>query len=150
MALLFGLFQGVMPVLGWICTVYFQSSFSRIDHWIAFALLCFIGVRMIIDSRREEECSFNPEKIVVLITLAVATSIDALAVGVSFTCVGMTTFTSVLQPVLIIAAVSFVMSVLGYWLGVKIGKKVTIPAEFIGGIILIAIGIKILAEHLME
>ena len=149
MAILFGAFQALMPLIGWAATVYFSGLIESVDHWIAFVLLAFIGVKMIIDGRKPaEEQTFDPSKFIVMITLAVATSIDALAVGVSFTCMGIQTFVEVLKPIIIIGITSTVMSLLGNYIGIFAGKKFHIPAEIIGGIILIFIGTKILYEHL--
>ena len=149
MSLLFGLFQALMPVIGWLGVIFFKSSIESIDHWIAFGLLCFIGIRMIRDGKKDDEPSFNPDKVMVLLLLAVATSIDALAVGISYVCIGLTTFESICQPVIIIGLVSFLMSILGYLVGVGVGHKLNLPADIIGGSILIIIGIKILLEHIL-
>lgn len=151
MAVLFGLFQAIMPLMGWLCTVYSGNYLSAIDHWIAFGLLVFIGVRMVIDGARPEaERNFDTRKASVRLTLAVATSIDALAVGVSFTCMGMDTWEAISAPILVIGLTSFIMSLLGNLIGITIGRRFRFPAEIIGGIILISIGIKILYEHLFE
>ena len=98
----------------------------------------------------EEEHQFNPTRLLVVLTLAVATSIDALAVGISFACTGMTTWDSISYPVLIIGIVSFVFSLIGCLIGVYFGKRVNLRAELWAGIILIGIGVKILIEHLSE
>ena len=88
----FGLFQALMPLMGWFATNHFHSLIEQYDHWIAFGLLFFLGVRMIKESfGDEEEHHFNPTRLLVVLTLAVATSIDALAVGISFACTGMKT-----------------------------------------------------------
>lgn len=94
----FGLFQGFMPLLGWGGTLHFLSLIESFDHWIAFGLLTFLGGKMIIESFQEEERHhFDPSKLLVILTLAVATSIDALAVGISFTCIGLNTLFSILS-----------------------------------------------------
>ena len=96
----------------------------------------------------EEEHHFNPTRLLVILTLAVATSIDALAVGISFACTGMTSWDSIAFPILIIGIVSFVFSLIGCLIGVYFGKRVNLRAELWAGIILIGIGVKILIEHL--
>lgn len=147
LALLFGLFQAMMPFLGWIGTVYFGQYISKVDY-IAFFLLAYIGIKSIIDGlKNKEEPSFDPTKFAVMITLSIATSIDALAVGISFTCMGMTEIKGVALAVLIIGIASTVMSFIGNWIGIALGKRFHFPAEVIGGIILILIGLKILYEH---
>ena len=149
-ALMFGFFQGIMPLIGWVGISFFSSALERWDHWIAFGLLVFLGGRMIISGLKkdDEEKSFNPNKFSTTLTMAIATSIDALAVGLSFGCSGYTTFASIILPIVIIAAGSFLFSVLGFVIGAYLGRKITFPVEVMGGIILIVIGTKILIEHL--
>ena len=149
-AFFFGLFQGLMPVIGWFAASRFQHLIENYDHWIAFGVLFLLGARMIKESFKdeEEEHHFNPTRLPVILTMAVATSIDALAVGISFAFTGMTTWRSILDPVLIIGFVSFVFSILGCLLGVYFGKRVNLRAELWAGIILIGIGVKILIEHM--
>ena len=149
-ALMFGLFQGLMPLIGWIGISFFSSSLERWDHWIAFGLLVFLGVRMIVSGFKSDENnkSFDPSKFSTTITMAIATSIDALAIGFSFGCTGYTTLSSIILPVLIIAAGSFLFSVLGFLIGAFLGRKIGFPVEILAGIILIVIGTKILIEHL--
>lgn len=140
----FGLFQALMPLIGWLAGVGIIDLISGFDHWIAFGLLTFIGARMIYESITVESnqvVSSNSFK--VLLILSVATSIDALAVGLSLSFLG----TSITTPALIIGFVTFFMSFLGVFIGKKFGsyfKKIGI----LGGIILVAIGLKILTEHL--
>lgn len=149
MAFFFGLFQAMMPLIGWFGASRFYHLIESFDHWIAFGLLAFLGVRMIKEGLGDaDKCCFDPTLLKVVLTLAVATSIDALAVGISFACTGMETFTSILSPILIIGVVSLIMSVIGSLIGVYFGKHVNLRAELLGGIILIAIGVKILFEHL--
>lgn len=149
MALMFGVFQAVMPVIGWGCTVVLGKYIESFDHWIAFILLAGIGGKMIWDDLQpEKEHTFNPYNLWVVMTLAVATSIDALAVGVSFVCMGMKTVVSVLRPVVIIGLVSVVMSYVGYMAGLYTGRKFKLPTGIVGGVILILIGMKVLIEHL--
>ena len=148
-AFFFGLFQAMMPLMGWFATNHFHSLIENYDHWIAFGLLFFLGARMIKESfGDEEEHHFNPTRLLVILTLAVATSIDALAVGISFACTGMTTWESISFPILIIGIVSSAFSILGCLIGVYFGKRVNLRAELWAGIILIGIGVKILIEHL--
>lgn len=149
MSFFFGLFQAVMPLLGWICTSRFYHLIESFDHWIAFGLLAFLGIRMIKENfSNEDKHSFDPTLLKVVLALAIATSIDALAVGISFAFVGMTTFSSILFPILIIGLVSFIMSVIGNLAGVYLGKRINLHMELWAGLILIGIGVKILIEHL--
>ena len=150
MAFCFGLFQALMPLVGWIVTNSFSHLIEQIDHWIAFGILTFLGGQMIVESFKEEEDkhNFDPTCIKVILGLAVATSIDALAVGISFACTGMTTWQSIFCPIVIIGIVSFIFSVIGCLIGVYFGKRVNLRAELWAGIILIGIGVKILIEHL--
>lgn len=147
----FGLFQALMPLIGWALTVRFSEWLEVVDHWIAFGMLAFIGGKMIWDSFHEEEAGhFNPRNLKTQLLLAVATSIDALAVGISFACTGYHTLGSLALPLSLIGIVSFVMSLAGYLLGVRFGEVVNqkVRPELLGGLILIGIGIKILVEHL--
>ena len=145
----FGLFQAAMPVIGWVATSRFHHLFEKYDHWIAFGLLFFLGAKMIKDSFGDEESHhFNPTRLLTILTLAVATSIDALAVGISFACTGMNTWQSILSPIIIIGFVSFAFSIAGCFIGVYFGKRVNLRAELLAGIILIGIGVKILIEHM--
>ena len=152
MAFLFGFFQAAMPFIEWIAIHYFQSSVEAYDHWIAFGLLLLIGGKMILDAFKEEdEATFNPLNLGTQLTLAVATSIDALAVGISFSCSGYGTVQSLILPLAVIGLVSFIFSIAGLLLGVRFGGAVArrFKPEIIGGVILIAIGVKILLEHLL-
>lgn len=151
MASLFGFFQAFNPLIGWVATDRFRHLIESIDHWIAFAILAFLGVRMIMDSFKEEEARvFNPRRLKVILTLAIATSIDALAVGVSFSCMGIVALGELAYPLAVIGIVSFAMSMLGLFLGIFCGKSFArkLRAELWGGIILIVIGIKVLVEHI--
>lgn len=152
MALLFGFFQALMPLLGWIGISRFQTALEAYDHWIAFTLLAVIGGKMIWESFNPEETHhFDPSRLRIQLLLAVATSIDALAVGISFACTGFTQFSQLTMPLLIIGIVSFLFSIVGYRLGRRFGKSVTrrIQPELLGGIILVLIGVKILLSHLL-
>ena len=152
MALAFGLFQALMPFIGWMFAKSFSHLIESIDHWIAFAILAFLGGRMILESFKYEECrqTFNPASPKVVFTMAIATSIDALAIGISFAFLGINDYTEILSPILIIGFVSFVMSLIGLFFGIKCGCGCArkLKAELWGGIILVVIGLKILIEHL--
>ena len=151
MAFRFGLFQAMMPLIGWLGISHFQAYMEAYDHWIAFAMLGFIGGRMVWESfGPEEEQHFNPRRLHTQLLLAVATSIDALAVGISFVCTGYTAIGQLTLPLIIIGAVSFLFSLIGYRLGARFGRSIArrFKPELIGGIILIGIGVKILMEHL--
>lgn len=149
MSFFFGLFQGLMPLGGWFFASRFHHLIESVDHWIAFGLLAFLGVRMIKENfSKEEKESFDPTLLKVILMLAVATSIDAMAVGISFAFVGMNSFTSILFPIIIIGIVSFIMSVIGNLAGVYLGKRINLHMELWAGLILIGIGVKILIEHL--
>ena len=141
----FGLFQGGMPVIGWLLGYSLFDYIASIDHWIAFGLLAFIGVKMIVEGVKENGTlkNFNPFKLSVLIGLSVATSIDALVVGLSFGFLNL----PILFPVIVIGAVTFIASMLGMLFGKNIPAKRSRQALILGGIILISIGIKILIEH---
>ena len=153
MAFFFGLFQAIMPLLGWLGASTFSHLIESVDHWIAFAILAFLGGRMIKESFKEEDCCqrFNPASLKVVITMAIATSIDALAIGVSFAFLGIKSCSSILYPVGIIGFVSFLMSLIGLIFGIRFGCGIArkLRAELWGGIILILIGTKILIEHLL-
>lgn len=146
-AIFLALFQAFMPLLGWLIGNSMKSLIEPIDHWIAFGLLAMIGGKMIFESflNGEEREIKNPLQLKVILTLSVATSIDALAVGFSFS----TILDKILIAVFIIGVVTFTASMLGILLGKKTGPKINKYAEIIGGFILIVIGAKILIEHLM-
>lgn len=151
MAVLFGLFQAMMPFIGWLGTSYFSHYLESVDHWIAFGLLAFLGGKMIKDSfGSEEEAHFDPSKPTSQLLFAVATSIDALAVGISFACLGYKNIEQLTLPLIVIGVCSFVMSILGNILGVMCGKSIVkrLKPEFIGGVILLLIGFRILYEHI--
>lgn len=156
-AFLFGLFQAMMPLAGWLATNSFSSLIEDYDHWIAFGLLAFLGGKMIKESfpddEEEEEAEakhINPRKLKTQLVFAVATSIDALAVGISFTCLGFNTISSLFLPLLIIGFVSLAFSIVGSLLGIRFGKGVEkrLKPELLGGIVLIIIGVRVLCEHL--
>jgi len=151
LAFLFGFFQALMPLIGWALTSRFSAQVEAYDHWIAFSMLALIGGKMIRDSFKEEdESSLKPEGWATGLLLAVATSIDALAVGISYACTGYTTLQSLMVPLVTIGLVSFFMSIAGHLLGARFGEVVNekVHPELLGGLILIFIGLRILAEHL--
>lgn len=151
MAFLFGFFQALNPFLGWWGTDLCRTLIESVDHWLAFGILGFMGARMIIESfKDEEEKRFNPRRYRVIFTLAIATSIDALAVGISFSCMGYESAASLYYPLAIIFLVSFVMTAIGLGLGLKFGNGFAkrLRAEMWGGIILVLIGCRVLFEHL--
>lgn len=144
----FGLFQALMPVLGWLAGLSVHQWISAYDHWIAFGLLGFVGGKMILEALRgEEEKAFvrDPTRGGTLVMLSVATSIDALAVGFSLAMLGV----SIWIPALVIGVVAAVLTVAGMLLGRKIGALWGQRVEVAGGIVLCVIGTKILFEHLI-
>ena len=143
----FGLFQGMMPVLGWLAGLSVQSIISAYDHWIAFGLLSFVGGKMIYEAfdDDEEKEKTDPTRGATMVMLSVATSIDALAVGLSLAVIGVTIWT----PALVIGITAAILTVVGMLLGGKIGMIWGKRVEVIGGLVLIAIGLKILTEHLL-
>jgi putative Mn2+ efflux pump MntP len=154
----FGIFQFAMPVLGWFLGTNFRAYIQNVDHWIAFALLAFIGTKMVIESFDASEpvaCEDGevPQKasrtdvrdVKTLLTLSVATSIDALAVGLSYSLLGK----AILSPAATIGFITFSVCILGFEFGKRIGYLIEKRAELLGGLILIGIGIKILLEHLL-
>jgi putative Mn2+ efflux pump MntP len=151
MAFLFGFFQALMPLLGWLGIIHFETYIEAYDHWIAFGLLVFIGGKMVWESFSDDEDQhFNPRHLHTQLLLAVATSIDALAVGISFACTGYTQLSDLTLPLIIIGIVSFLFSIMGYHLGHRFGKPITklMKPELVGGLLLIAIGLKILLSSM--
>ena len=147
-AFFFGAFQAVMPVLGWLAGRSLSSLVTHIDHWLAFVLLSFIGGKMIYEARKEQEDKkmLDPLKLHILLTLSVATSIDALAVGVTFAFLAVT----IVTPIAVIGLVTFTLSFLGVHIGNRMGHFFEKKIEVLGGLILIGIGLKILIQHLSE
>lgn len=149
-ALFFGGFQALMPLIGWFLGRQFESYITSIDHWIAFVLLGFIGGKMVVEACKKEEeenvCKKEEEPLNIkeLFLLAIATSIDALAVGITFAFLQM----PIIEAITIIGVTTFVLSIGGVYVGNIFGNKYEKKAEFAGGIILILIGLKILLEHL--
>jgi len=144
----FGLFQVVMPVIGWLAGVTLRNFISGVDHWIAFALLTGIGCKMLYESTKMDSLERNAENLSVfmLLMLSIATSIDALAVGVTFAFLKI----SIITPVVVIGTVTFVLSFAGVYIGNKLGHFFEKKIEVIGGLILIGIGLRILLEHLLR
>ena len=141
----FGAFQALMPFLGWIFGNLFSEYVVAIDHWVAFVLLGYIGVKMILDATvLKDEENAKALSIKLLIVLAFATSIDALAVGVSFAFMNV----SIVKSVVIIGLTTFVLSPIGALLGKKIGSAMGDKAQILGGAILIIMGTNILIQHL--
>lgn len=146
----FGGFQALMPVIGWLLASTCSHYILRYDHWVAFGLLTYLGVKMIMEGSEDDNAqSLHLEHFKELLVFSVATSIDALAIGISFAFVGFETFNSIVIPIFIIGVVSLVFSVFGCFMGTCIGNKFkTQRVEIVGGIVLIAIGLKVLIEHL--
>ncbi|MDO5117276.1 MAG: manganese efflux pump MntP family protein [Eggerthellaceae bacterium] len=145
----FGGFQALMPVIGWVLGKQFESYITSIDHWIAFALLAFIGGKMIFDALRGvgyEEPAGQGGKLDYkeLFMLAIATSIDALAVGITFAFLQV----GIAGAVSIIGITTFLLSVAGVAIGHQFGVRFEKPASIVGGVVLILIGVRILLEHL--
>lgn len=148
--LYFGGFQALMPLIGWLLGSQFQKYITSIDHWVAFILLGFIGGKMMIEAIRE----WNEEETVDVIdapldhknmlVLAVATSIDALAVGITFAFLD----TPIIEAITIIGITTMIISIIGVVVGNFFGSRYKSKAEFIGGLILVLLGLKILLEHL--
>lgn len=144
-ALFFGSFQAIMPVIGWGFGLRLRNLISGIDHWIAFGLLSAIGIKMIDEAlQSEEKEKFNPTDTYTLFILAIATSIDALAVGIGFAVLEV----GILKSVIIIGTITFIVSLIGVFTDHKFGDLLGEKVEILGGLTLIVIGCKILIEHL--
>ena len=144
----FGLFQFLMPLLGWLTGQTILDVFKAVDHWVAFGLLLLVGSKMIFESFRgqdkENKSRGDQTRGSVLLLLSVATSIDALGVGLSFAALGQTVF----YPSVVFGVVAFLMTVVGAKIGPLFGRAVGRRAELLGGVVLIFIGAKILLDHL--
>ena len=145
--LYFGVFQALMPTVGFFLAVGFQSYIEKVDHWIAFALLAFLGGRMILEALKPDDgedvsSSLDAKE---MLLLAVATSIDALAAGISLALMGANI--AVAAPS--IGVVTFSLSAVGVYVGGIFGEKYKTPAEVAGGVVLILLGVKVLLEHLL-
>ncbi len=150
-ALFFGGFQMLMPLIGWLLGSQFVQYISKFDHWIAFALLAFIGIKMAVESfKHDDECCCKDEEkldLKELLVLAIATSIDALAVGITF---ALYPDINILPSISIIGIVTFIICAGGVVIGHKFGAKFKSKAELLGGIVLVLIGLKLLIEGLLE
>jgi putative Mn2+ efflux pump MntP len=139
------IFQAVMPLIGWFAGIGIEQYITEFDHWIAFVLLSFIGIKMIYEGLQKNGKEKDSElKILTLIGQSFATSIDAFAVGISFAFLNI----SIITPVFIIGFITFIFSLIGLQLGKYFGKKIGKSVEVFGGIVLLGIGFKILIEHL--
>lgn len=146
-AVVLGLFQALMPVLGWFLGINVRDFIQECDHWIAFGLLAAIGIKMVYESLKKEDNQrdiniFNP---LILIGMAIATSIDAFVVGVSFALIEV----NIWMAILIIFVTTYLFAMLGMLIGKKAGKWFGKKMEIIGGFILIGLGLKVLIEHLL-
>lgn len=147
LGIFFGGFQSGMALLGWIGGIGFAEYITSIDHWVAFVLLVLIGCKMIYEAIRGDYNikNFNIRNLKILIVLSIATSIDALAIGVTFAIFNF----SIVFPIIIIGITSFIFAILGSFLGDKLGHLLGRKVEIVGGIILISIGFKILIDHVL-
>lgn len=147
-AVVFGAFQGLMPVLGWALASQFSQVLAPIDHWIVFALLALIGAHMIREAFVAEEEDASSEEAAInlktLLLLGIGTSIDAAAIGVSFAMLAV----NIVEAAAIIALVTFALSFVAVIIGHRVGARFRTPAAVAGGLVLIALGAKILIEHL--
>lgn len=148
MALFFGVFQAVMPVIGFLAGLGLKDYISHVDHWVAFGLLVFVGGKMIYEAFQIEsaEKDRDPSNLLVLLALSVATSIDALAVGITLSLLT----SAICLAVALIGLITFGLSFAGVYVGKRFGHFFESRIEVLGGILLIAIGVKILIQHLMS
>ena len=154
LAFTFGIFQAVMPMLGWMIGKAGESIINAVDHWVALILLGYLGINMILESRKKIRCGKTDARqddipLKNLLTLAVATSIDALATGLILpNAVGASTLPLMIASVAVIGGITFLICLLGVWIGKKFGPLLSCRAEIFGGIVLIAIGCKIFVDHM--
>lgn len=143
----FGVFQALMPVLGWLAGSFIARYIQAYDHWVAFGLLAYIGIRMLMSGlgRSSDKVIVNPRDEMTLLMLSLATSIDALAVGLSLAMLDV----EILQPILIIGIVTMILSILGLQVGDRLGLRFGKAMRVAGGVILISIGIRILITHIL-
>jgi len=143
----FGLFQTLLPIIGWLFGNTIEPYVRGFDHWMAFGLLAFVGIRMIRSglSKGEEENPKDPSRGWTMVMLSIAVSIDALVVGLSLGVIGVTIWT----PAIVIGLVTGILSVLGLRMGNGVGKRYGKPVEVLGGLVLIGIGVRILMSHLL-
>jgi putative Mn2+ efflux pump MntP len=145
-AIVLAVFQVLMPFFGWLGGTQVERYIRNYDHWIAFGLLSILGIKMIVETfKNAEEKKFNPLLLSVLIVMAIATSIDALVVGISFAILN----TNIYFAISVIGAVTFLVAMIGMLLGKNVNGKFGKKAQIIGGLILIGIGLKILLSHLL-
>jgi len=138
-------FHTIMPLIGWFAGISIEKYITEFGHWVAFLLLSFIGLKMIYEGIKKKTAVMDSElKILTLIGQSFATSIDALAVGISFALLKL----SIIKPILIIGLITFLVSLIGLQVGKYIGKRIGKTAVVFGGIVLVGIGLKILLEHL--
>jgi len=143
-ASILAIFQSIMPVLGWLGGISIKDIIEPYDHWIALGILTALGVKMLIESQKDIKTkNIDPLNLKIIITMAFATSIDALAVGISFAIIDV----DMILAVFTIGIVTFIVSMLGILFGKKTGSHLGPRMEIVGGLILIAIGIKIVIEH---
>lgn len=143
--LYFGIFQAVMPVIGYFLGTTFERFITYVDHWVAFILLVGIGINMVKEAFDKESENRNDNvDMKTMLVLSIATSIDALAIGITFACLKI----HIVMPVITIGLITFIISVIGVKIGNQFGDKYGKKAEIMGGVILILLGIKILLEHL--
>ena len=153
LALCFGIFQSVMPLLGWLIGKAGESMISAVDHWIALILLSYLGANMIWESHKKKKCGMldrrqDDIKLKTLFTLAVATSIDALATGIILpSAVGASTLVLISESIIIIGVITFIVCLAGVYIGKQFGAFCSCHAEFFGGLVLIGIGVKIFIDH---
>ena len=143
--LYFGIFQAVMPVIGYFLGTTFERFITYVDHWVAFILLVGIGINMVKEAFDKESENRNDNvDMKTMLVLSIATSIDALAIGITFACLKI----HIVMPVITIGLITFIISVIGVKIGNQFGDKYGKKAEIMGGVILILLGIKIVLEHL--
>jgi putative Mn2+ efflux pump MntP len=147
-AAFFGAFQAFMPVVGWLCGLGARGLLVSYDHWVTFGLLAAIGIKMVYESFRikQAEQRSDPMSMLMLLSLSVATSIDALAVGITLSFLG----NSIATAAVVIGLVTFILSYLGVHIGKTVGHFFENKIEAVGGLVLIGIGVKILLEHLLS
>ncbi len=143
----FGGFQALMPLIGYLLGQTFKSFITPVDHWVTFALLAYIGFNMLKEALDEEEEADSSLGLKIMLTMALATSIDALAVGIGF---ALTPDINIVFAIASIGVITFALSAVGVKIGQVFGAKWRSPAEFVGGLVLIGIGFKILIEHILE
>lgn len=145
-AFFFGAFQALMPLIGWLAGLSVRSFISDVDHWVAFGLLAFVGGKMIYEASfmDGDEDKKDPLNIMILLILSIATSIDALAVGLTLSFINV----DIITPAVVIGVVTFAFSFAGVYIGDRFGHFLESKIEIVGGIVLIGIGVKILHDHL--